>query len=185
MQQVNKLQALRNRKILFLFLNQNICCGYSKEPSQWDGSFEHPKHMLKIMGHKILTILRWKFLFIQTYEAGNVLNIKIEDLTHAKAGTVWQNCPCERCRVETGPLDCDSLLRPRVNLPKRSNTIMAIASVEIMSGSFWLRYTLTTCMFYRLFNYTTLKNTTEFHHVMMPKRPERPGPILSWRLIMK
>ena len=23
---------VRNRKILFLFLNQNICCGYSKEP---------------------------------------------------------------------------------------------------------------------------------------------------------
>ena len=23
-------------KIIFLFLNQNICCGYSKEPSQWD-----------------------------------------------------------------------------------------------------------------------------------------------------
>ena len=25
----------------------------SKEPSQWDGSFEHPKHMQKIMGKKI------------------------------------------------------------------------------------------------------------------------------------
>ena len=24
-----------------------------KEPSQWDGSFEHPKHMLKLMGKKI------------------------------------------------------------------------------------------------------------------------------------
>ena len=23
-----------NRKLFFLFLNQNICCGYSKEPSQ-------------------------------------------------------------------------------------------------------------------------------------------------------
>ena len=33
-------------------LNQNICCGYSKEPSQWDGSFEHPKHMIKLMGKK-------------------------------------------------------------------------------------------------------------------------------------
>ena len=52
------------RKIIFLFFNQNICCGYSKEPSQWDGSFEHPKHMLIIMGKKIFTILRWKFLFI-------------------------------------------------------------------------------------------------------------------------
>ena len=41
------------QKIFFLFLNQNICCGYSKEPSQWDGSFEHPKHVLKLMGKKI------------------------------------------------------------------------------------------------------------------------------------
>ena len=28
-------------KLLFVFLNQNICCRYSKEPSQWDGSFEY------------------------------------------------------------------------------------------------------------------------------------------------
>ena len=55
-----------NRKIIFLFLNQNICCGYSKEVSQWDGSFEHPKHILKIMGKKIFTLLRWKVLFIYT-----------------------------------------------------------------------------------------------------------------------
>ena len=42
------------QKIIFLFLNQIICCWYSKEPSQWDGSFEHPKHMLKLMGKKYL-----------------------------------------------------------------------------------------------------------------------------------
>ena len=53
-----------DKYLIFLFLNQNICCGYSKEPSQWDGSFEHPKHMLKLVGKKIFTILRWKFLFI-------------------------------------------------------------------------------------------------------------------------
>ena len=41
-------------KIAFLFLNKNICCGYSKEPSQWDGSFEHLKHMLNLLGKKIL-----------------------------------------------------------------------------------------------------------------------------------
>ena len=45
-----------NRKIIFLSLNQNICCGYSKEPSQCDESFENPKHMLKIIGNKIFTI---------------------------------------------------------------------------------------------------------------------------------
>ena len=25
---------VRNKNLIFLFLNQNICCGYSKEPSQ-------------------------------------------------------------------------------------------------------------------------------------------------------
>ena len=35
-----------------------------KRTSQWDGSFEHPKHMLKLMGKKILTILRSQKLFI-------------------------------------------------------------------------------------------------------------------------
>ena len=44
---------VRTQKNIFLFLNQNICCGYSKEPSQWDGSFEHTKHMLKLMGKKV------------------------------------------------------------------------------------------------------------------------------------
>ena len=46
-----------NRKLFFLFLNQNICCGYSKEPSHRDGSFEHPKHKLKLMVKKIIAIL--------------------------------------------------------------------------------------------------------------------------------
>ena len=36
----------------------NICCVYSKEPSQSDGSFEHPKHMFKLMGKKIIKNLR-------------------------------------------------------------------------------------------------------------------------------
>ena len=34
-------------KFIFLFLNQDICCGCSKEPSQWDGSFYHPKTHVK------------------------------------------------------------------------------------------------------------------------------------------
>ena len=38
---------VRNGK-LFLFLIQNICCGYSKEP----------KHIFKLMGKKTITILR-------------------------------------------------------------------------------------------------------------------------------
>ena len=52
---------LRNWKLFFLFLNQNICCGYSKEPSQWDGSIEHPKHMFKLMDKKIIAILHKLF----------------------------------------------------------------------------------------------------------------------------
>ena len=52
---------------MFLFLIQNICCGYSKESSQLDDSFEHPKHMIKLMGRKIFTSLRLKIVFILTY----------------------------------------------------------------------------------------------------------------------
>ena len=44
-------------KLFSLSLIQNICCGYSKEPSQWDSSFQHPEHMFKLMGKKIITIL--------------------------------------------------------------------------------------------------------------------------------
>ena len=36
---------------IFLFCKQNICCGYSMRRF-----FEHPKHMLKLMGKKIFTI---------------------------------------------------------------------------------------------------------------------------------
>ena len=54
--------------MIFLFLNINISCGHSKKTSQWDGSFEHPKHILKLLGKKIFTILRSNILFIYTYE---------------------------------------------------------------------------------------------------------------------
>ena len=47
-----------------IFLSQNICCGYSKEPSQWYGSFEHQKHMFRLLGKKIFTILRSNFVFV-------------------------------------------------------------------------------------------------------------------------
>ena len=41
---------------------QNICCGCSKEPSLWDGSFEHPKPMFKLIDKIIITILGLKCL---------------------------------------------------------------------------------------------------------------------------
>ena len=44
------------QKNKLLISHQNICCGYSKETPQWDGSFEHPKHMLKLWVRKY-----WQF----------------------------------------------------------------------------------------------------------------------------
>ena len=46
-----------NQKLIFLFLNQNMFCGCSKELSQRDGSFEHLKHMFKLITKKIFTIV--------------------------------------------------------------------------------------------------------------------------------
>ena len=43
------------QKIIFSILNQNICCGYSKERSQWNGSLERTKDMPKLMSKKIFT----------------------------------------------------------------------------------------------------------------------------------
>ena len=45
---------MRSDILIFLFLNQNICCWYSKKSSQWDGSFEHPKHMFNWWVRKYL-----------------------------------------------------------------------------------------------------------------------------------
>ena len=53
--------SLRTKNLIFSFLNHNICFGYSKEPSQWDGSFEHPKHMLQLIGKRIFKILHSNF----------------------------------------------------------------------------------------------------------------------------
>ena len=39
--------------------------------------FEHPKHMLKLMGKKIFTFLRQKLLFILTYGYA-VIQLKLE-----------------------------------------------------------------------------------------------------------
>ena len=41
----NKMQF----KITFHIFNQNIWFRYSKESSQWEGSFEHPKQMSRAM----------------------------------------------------------------------------------------------------------------------------------------
>ena len=45
---------MHNRKNNFHISQTNICCGYSKEQSQLDGSFERPKHMQNLctLAHK-------------------------------------------------------------------------------------------------------------------------------------
>ena len=37
------LLRLHSIKLILLFLDRNICCGYSKEPSQWDSYLEHQR----------------------------------------------------------------------------------------------------------------------------------------------
>ena len=69
------------KTLIFLFLNQNISCGYSKEPSRWDGSFEHPKYTSKLMGKKIFTILCSK----------NCLSKSVFTALTSIKGYVWNN----------------------------------------------------------------------------------------------
>ena len=49
-------------RVCISFFNQNICCGYSKEPSHRDGSFEHPKQMFTLMDKKLFSFFRWNIL---------------------------------------------------------------------------------------------------------------------------
>ena len=51
-----KIVRVCDKNILFLFLNQNIFCEYSKVSLDSD-SFEHKKHLLKLMDKKIFPIL--------------------------------------------------------------------------------------------------------------------------------
>ena len=87
------LQTLRTQTIMLLFPNQNICCGYSKEPSQWYGSFEHSKHMLKWMGKKIFKILRSKLCLSKRVNFTLAIfqeSFSCKTPTHAQCN-LWQN----------------------------------------------------------------------------------------------
>ena len=71
------------------FSRKKICCGYSKnrhdetvskEPSRCDGSFEHPKHMFKLMDKKIIAIICGFFLLNWFFaEEHNYLEIFTHD----------------------------------------------------------------------------------------------------------
>ena len=43
---------------IFLPISFNICFGCSKEPSDWDGSFEYPQHMFWLRNKKINFLVR-------------------------------------------------------------------------------------------------------------------------------
>ena len=63
------LQASRQECVIenyFSYSSTQTCCGYLKEPSQGDSSFEHPKHMFKLMDKKIISILRSKICLIES-----------------------------------------------------------------------------------------------------------------------
>ena len=58
----------------FLFLNQNICCGYSKEPSQWDCSFEHSNTCLSWLIRKYSQFYAELILLTRHYESRSLVN---------------------------------------------------------------------------------------------------------------
>ena len=75
-------KSVYQKMIFFLFLNQIICCGCSKELSHRDGSFEYQKHMFKLMGKKIITILllknllHWLYIFRVTDKKATKILLK-------------------------------------------------------------------------------------------------------------
>ena len=42
----------RKMLIIVLSISLNMCFGYAKEPSHWDGSFEYPQHMFWVRNKK-------------------------------------------------------------------------------------------------------------------------------------
>ena len=83
-----------SQKLFFLFLIQNICCGYSKEMSQWDG----------FLITQSMWLIWWVRIFLQFYAAqkfclskpvwGIVLS-KIDEnrCKHTLSGAdMWKNC---------------------------------------------------------------------------------------------
>ena len=59
--QVLKLQIRGGIHIIFfLFLDENICCGYSLEAPRWGASNKYPQHMFSLRNKKDISIFRMK-----------------------------------------------------------------------------------------------------------------------------
>ena len=66
--------------IFFLFLEKNICCGYSLEGPQQGASNEYPQHMFSSRNKKNISIFRMKkapYLLLWMYEDANLLTLLI------------------------------------------------------------------------------------------------------------
>ena len=60
-------QAFSFKSVSSYFLAKTHVFGTQKNHLNKTGFFEHPKHMLKLIGKKIFTILRSKTLFLNLY----------------------------------------------------------------------------------------------------------------------
>ena len=56
--------------IIFLRINPNIYCGWSKELSHWDGFFMYPQHIFGRKWNKIIFNLIWRPVFINLFIFG-------------------------------------------------------------------------------------------------------------------
>ena len=61
------IHQVRTKKNNFLIFQPKHMLWVLKRTVSMRRFFEHPKHMLKLMGKKIFTILRSKIVFISTY----------------------------------------------------------------------------------------------------------------------
>ena len=78
----------------FSYFSTKTCCGYTKELSQWDGSFEHPKQMFKFMGKEKNAILGAQS------QCFNRLSILVYLLYFRLMGSILGNASCAPCLLE-------------------------------------------------------------------------------------
>ena len=63
------------RSLTFLFFNENICCGYSSEASQWDASNEHNNKCFYVEIREILSFL------LQLVSSSKIMHIYFSPVT--------------------------------------------------------------------------------------------------------
>ena len=76
--------------IFFLFLNEDICCGYSLEAPHWGASNEYPQHMFLLRNKKAISIFRMKkapYLLLWITATSGAIN------SNMRKCTIWHVCP--------------------------------------------------------------------------------------------